>query len=91
MAETIYMAPERVDRYSASTVQEELDKLLDEGAKELVFDMANLTYISSAGLRVLLAVQQRIGSEGSFVLANVSDSVKDVLNVTGFAGFMTIR
>lgn len=91
MAETIYMAPERVDRYSASTVQEELDKLLDEGVKDLVFDMANLTYISSAGLRVLLATQQRIGSEGSFVLTNVSDSVKDVLNVTGFAGFMTIR
>ena len=91
MAETVYMAPERVDRFTSSQVQEELDKLLDEGATDLVFDMKNLTYISSAGLRVLLAIQQRIGSNGSLVLANVSEAVKDVLNVTGFSGFMTIR
>ena len=91
MAETVYMAPERVDRYSASQVQEELDKLMDGGAKELVFDMADMKYISSAGLRVLLATQQRLGSDGSLVLANVPEVVMEVLRSTGFESFMKIR
>lgn len=91
MAETIYRAPERVDRLNASAVQKELDKLLNDGANELVFDMTDLKYISSAGLRVLLAAQQRIGDNGSFHLANVPREVKELLDVTGFSAFMKVK
>ena len=92
MSETVYKAPERVDRYSSSDVQKDLDKLIDEGTTDLVFEMTELKYISSAGLRVLLAVKQRLEDKGgSFALMNVSKSVKDLLDVTGFSGFMEIR
>ena len=88
MAQTVYMAPERVDRLSSSSVQKELDKLLDEGVTDLVFDMTNLKYISSAGLRVLLATQQRLSGKGSITLSNIPKSVKELLDVTGFSGFI---
>ena len=91
MAETTYRSPERVDRLSAGTVQKELEKLLDEGVTEIVFDMTDLKYISSAGLRVLLSAQQRIGDNGSFYLANVSGEVKELLDVTGFSSFMKVK
>ena len=91
MAETIYMAPERVDRYSASTVQEELDKLLDEGVKDLVFDMANLTYISSAGLRVLLLGQKTMSKQGKMVVKNANESIMEIFDVTGFSDILNIE
>lgn len=91
MAQITYKAPERVDRLASNKVQEELDKLVDEGATELIVDMSELQYISSAGLRVLLTVQQRLGEGGSLILTNVPKTVKDVLDVTGFSGFMNIR
>ena len=91
MAQTVYMAPERIDRGSSGKVQEELEKLLDSGVTDLVFDMAELQYISSAGLRVLLATQQRLGDTGSFVLTNVPSAVKEILDVTGFSSFMIMK
>ncbi len=91
MDKTVYMAPERVDRSSAVTVQEELDKLIEDGALNIVFDMTNLQYISSAGLRVLLATQQRLQEEGSFILTNVPSAVKEILDVTGFSSFLLVK
>lgn len=91
MAETIFIAPERIDRLSSGKVQEELDALLDGGVTDLVVDMKDLKYLSSAGLRVLLGVQKRIGKDGTFILANVPGSIRELLDVTGLSAFMKMR
>ena len=47
-------------------------------------DMKNLEYISSAGLRVLLIMRKALAEDSDFSLINVSDSVKEIIETTGF-------
>lgn len=72
----------------------ELDKSLNEsidGIKELVLDFASLKYISSAGLRVLLAFQKRMNKQGSMCIINVSEQIMEVFEMTGFADILTVE
>ena len=62
-----------------------------ENAKELVLDLEKLTYISSAGLRVLLATQKKMNKQGSVKLIKVCQEVMDVLEMTGFADVLVIE
>ena len=59
--------------------------------KNLVLDFEKLEYISSAGLRVLLAAQKMIGQEGSMKLINVNEIIMEIFDVTGFTDILTIE
>ena len=73
----------RVDASNASDLEQEVKSSLD-GVTELVFDLEKLVYISSAGLRVLLATfKQMKVAKGTMALANVGENFKDVLQNTG--------
>lgn len=72
------------------TLEEELKRSLD-GITELVFDFGKLEYISSAGLRVLLAAQKIMNKQGSMIIKNVNDVINDVFEVTGFSDILTIE
>ena len=80
----------RLDTTSAPQLEEALKESLPE-TKELVLDFAKLEYISSAGLRVLLAAQKTMSKQGSMKLINVSDLVKEIFEVTGFVDILTIE
>ena len=80
----------RLDTVTAPELETELKSALD-GAKELVFDFAKLEYISSAGLRVLLSAQKTMNKQGSMVVKNASDEVKEIFEVTGFSDILTIE
>lgn len=72
----------------------ELDEFLEghiEGVKELVFDFSTLEYISSAGLRVLLAAQKQMNQQGSMVIKNVNETIMEIFEVTGFSDILTIE
>ena len=62
-----------------------------EGVTNLVFDFAQLDYLSSAGLRVLLSTQKRMNRQGTMKLQNVNSTIKEVFDITGFADFLTIE
>ena len=62
-----------------------------EGVTELVFDFEKLEYISSAGLRILLAAQKIMNKQGSMVVKNVNEIVAEVFEVTGFSDILTIE
>ena len=62
-----------------------------EGITELVFNLAELEYISSAGLRVLLASQKVMNKQGSMVVTNVKEEVNEIFEVTGFSDILTIK
>jgi anti-sigma B factor antagonist len=80
----------RLDTVTAPDLETELMDSLD-GITELVLDMKDLEYISSAGLRVLLTAQKRMNQKGSMKLINVNDTVMEIFDVTGFVDILTIE
>lgn len=80
----------RLDTTTAPMLEGEL-KLAIDGIASLVFDMAGLEYISSAGLRVLLSAQKVMNRQGSMVIKNANEEVKEVFEVTGFSDILTIE
>lgn len=80
----------RLDTTTAPELEKTLDNVLD-GIKELVFDMTNLEYISSAGLRVILKAQKAMNAQGSMKLTGVNDSIMEVFDITGFLDILTIE
>ncbi len=80
----------RLDTTTSPELEAELGSALD-GVTELNFDFAKLDYISSAGLRVLLAAQKTMNKQGSMVIRNASDEIREIFDVTGFSDILTIE
>lgn len=80
----------RLDTTTAPELEKTFDSVLD-GTKELVFDMTELEYISSAGLRVILKAQKAMNTQGSMKLTGVNDSIMEVFDITGFLDILTIE
>ena len=59
--------------------------------ENLTLDLGALEYISSAGLRILLAAQKIMNRQGEMVVRNVSDAVLDVFDVTGVLDYLNIK
>ena len=80
----------RLDTTTAPQLEEVVKAELS-GKDSLVFDLADLEYISSAGLRVLLSAQKIMNNQGSMVVKNVSEEVNEIFEVTGFSDILTIE
>ena len=80
----------RLDTQTAPELEKEVD-VITANLKELVFDMAGLEYVSSAGLRVILKAQKIMNTKGSMKLTNVNDSIMEVFDITGFLDILTIE
>ena len=80
-------------RLDTTTSQEMEQKLRENlpGVTELVLDLAELEYISSAGLRVLLGAQKIMMKQGSMKLTHVNETVMEIFEVTGFVDILTIE
>lgn len=61
-----------------------------KGAEELILDLKDLSYTSSAGLRVFLKAQKLMNAQGSMKVINVQNDVLDIFEVTGFTDILTI-
>lgn len=79
----------RLDTTTAPQLEAELKSSLNN-IKELVFDLSELEYISSAGLRVLLSAQKVMNSQGSMKITNVVPEIMEVFEITGFTDILTI-
>ena len=79
----------RLDTMTAPLLEAEVQGKL-EGITDLVFDFAKLTYISSAGLRVLLSAQKIMNKQGKMIIKNVCDDIKEIFEVTGFSDILTV-
>ena len=80
----------RLDTTSAPEMEKAVNENIS-GVEELVIDMENLEYISSAGLRVLLSAQKTMNGQGSMKVINVSDAIMEIFEITGFNEIMTIE
>ncbi len=80
----------RLDTTTAPELENEL-KTAVEGVEDLVFDLKELAYISSAGLRVLLSAQKIMNKQGKMVIAGANAEIMELFDVTGFVDILTIE
>ena len=85
---TVYISG-RLDAVTALELDKNLNAALGS-VTDLTIDLADLEYISSAGLRTLLKMQKRMDRQGAMRIRNIRENVREVLDMTGFANFLTI-
>lgn len=78
----------RIDTVTAPALEEEIMDNMD-GVTSLVLDFKNVNYVSSAGLRVLLTLYEKMLATGEMKLINVKGVVNDVFEITGFDEILT--
>lgn len=78
----------RLDTVTAPQLEAELEL---DGITALVLDFTALDYISSAGLRVLLAAQKAMNKQGEMLLRGVNEDIMEVFDITGFSDILTIE
>ena len=78
-----------IDTKTAPTITEQVLVLVQPGS-QLIIDMNQVDYMSSAGLRMLLSLYRNAtAKDGKLALVGLSDDLKDTMSVTGFLNFFT--
>ena len=80
----------RLDTTTAPQLEAEFKQSVN-GVEKLVLDFAALDYLSSAGLRVLLAAQKVMNKQGEMIIKNVNETIQEIFEVTGFIDILTIE
>ena len=79
----------RIDTKTAPELEAALKGAL-EGITELEFDFSEVSYISSAGLRVLLIAQKQMNKQGKMTVLHANEDLMEIFEVTGFSEILTI-
>ena len=85
-----YFLEGRLDTTTAPQLEGDIKESLG-GVNSLIMDLSKLEYISSAGLRVLLSAQKTMNKQGSMVVRNATEEVKEIFEVTGFSDILNIE
>lgn len=81
----------RIDTITSKDLDKEINDEIGN-FESLILDFTDLEYISSSGLRVLIATQKKLKSENiPFVIKNVDDSVKEIFRMSGFDKILKIE
>ena len=80
----------RLDTTTSPELENAIQESLDS-ANEITLDFSQLTYISSAGLRLLLVAQKAMSKRGTMTLLHVGETVREIFELTGFSDILTIK
>ena len=80
----------RIDTKTAPELGQVINAEL-EGIKELIFDLEQVSYISSAGLRILLISQKQMNRQGKMKIVHANADLMEIFEVTGFTEILTIE
>ena len=89
-AQYTFLLDGRLDTITSPELESKINEVVDDASK-LILDLANLEYISSAGLRVILGALQAMEDKGDMVVRNLSESVREVFDLTGFSNLFKIE
>ncbi len=81
----------RLDAVTTPMLEKDLTELMAGGERFLILDLGNLDYISSAGLRTILAVTKKLREkQGRLLLASLKSVVREVFDISGFSSIIPI-
>ena len=89
-AELTIILTGRLDTTTSPKLEAELRTGLS-GIEALILDFGGLEYLSSAGLRVILAAQKVMNRQGEMIIRNVNDTISEIFEVTGFIDILTVE
>ena len=90
--ETIISVVGRVDTITAPELEKQIEPIWEDEIKTLILDCEKLVYVSSSGLRVILSTHKKVTAKGGkFILRNLTDDVRSVMDLTGFSRILTIQ
>jgi anti-anti-sigma factor len=80
-----------LDTNSSPAAESEVNRLLDGGCKQILFNFSELNFISSSGLRILLATAKKLKIEnGKMVVCSLNNVVQEVFDISGFASILNL-
>ena len=88
---TVFALKGRLDTNTSPQLEAFVGELYDKGVNDIVVDMSECEFVSSAGLRVIVAMQKRAAIGGSLVFRSVIPDVMDVFAMTGFDNILTFE
>lgn len=89
-AEYTFLLDGRLDTITSPDLEAKINEVVGDATK-LTLDLSKLEYISSAGLRVLLGALQAMDGKGEMVVCNLTQSVREVFELTGFGRLFNIE
>ena len=88
---TILKAQGKLDSTSSPELDQRLASLIESGTNQIALDLADLDYVSSAGLRVFLSAAKRLKqASGKLALANLSVQVQQIFDIAGFESILPV-
>lgn len=90
--ETIMSLSGQLDTLTATDFEKEIHDILANNVLSVILDGSELTYVSSAGLRLLLTLQKGMTAKGGTLrLRNIKEDIMEIFNITGFSSILTIE
>ena len=81
----------RLDTVAATKINAEMATLVENADKEITLDFAQLEFISSSGLRLLLTLNKQAKTKGGkVIIVSANDEIRKVFKITGFSNLFTI-
>jgi anti-sigma B factor antagonist len=80
-----------LDTNTSSNAETHLNELISEGATKILLNFEKLDFISSSGLRILLATAQNLKvSGGGIRICSLNETVKEVFDISGFSTLLSV-
>ena len=80
-----------LDTNTSQGAQEHLNALIDDGKTQLLVSLRKVGFVSSAGLRILLATAKRLtGADGSLKITDLNETVHEVFEISGFITILSV-
>ena len=80
-----------LDTNTAPQAQAQIDQLIDGGSSKILINFNDLNYISSAGLRVLLATAKKLkAASGDLKICGLNQTVQEVFDISGFSSILSV-
>jgi anti-anti-sigma factor len=88
---TVVSPRARLDTGTSPDAQQQLSDLLDRGVRQIVVDFSDVSFVASAGLRVLLSTAKRIrASGGELRVCCLNETVREVFDISGFSELLPV-
>ena len=88
---TVVRLEGNLDTNTSSEAHDYLNKAIDDGAEKVVVSLDKVDFVSSAGLRILLATGKRLsGTGGSLRVCGLNETVNEVFEISGFSTILNV-